>query len=100
MTLQGLDRLAPFGIGNPRPVFDAAGVEVVSGPTRVKDRHLTMTLQQGGRIFRAIAWRAAEQLEFFEAHRTGFDLAYHLEKNTFRGEENLEIQIADARNPQ
>jgi hypothetical protein len=59
-----------------------------------------MTLQQDGRMFRAIAWRAAEQFQFFEAHRAGFDLAYHLEKNTFRGEENLEIQIADARSPQ
>ena len=53
--------LAPFGIGNPRPLFEATGVQVVDGPRRVKEKHLKMALKQNGRIFRAIAWRAVER---------------------------------------
>ena len=56
--------LAPFGTGNPRPLFEARGVEVVDGPRRLKDRHLKMALKQNGRIFRAIAWRAVEREQF------------------------------------
>jgi single-stranded-DNA-specific exonuclease len=40
--------LAPFGSGNPRPVFEAHGVEVIDGPRRLKDRHLKMALKQNG----------------------------------------------------
>jgi single-stranded-DNA-specific exonuclease len=98
-VISGLDRLAPFGAGNARPVFDAPGVEIVRGPERLKERHVSMTVRQDGRMFRAIAWRAAEQLEFFESHRGGLDLAYCLEKNTFRGESTIELQVADARPP-
>ena len=53
--------MAPFGAGNPRPVFAARRVEIVDGPRTLKERHLKMALKQDGRIFRAIAWRAAEQ---------------------------------------
>ena len=49
----GVASLAPFGAGNPRPVFAARGVEIVDGPRKLKERHLKMTLKQDGRIFRA-----------------------------------------------
>jgi single-stranded-DNA-specific exonuclease len=57
----GVASLAPFGAGNPRPVFAARRVEIVDGPRRLKERHLKMALKQDGRIFRAVAWRAAER---------------------------------------
>ena len=54
----GVSSLAPFGAGNPRPVFSARRVEIIDGPRKLKERHLKMSLKQDGRIFRAIAWRA------------------------------------------
>ena len=62
--------LAPFGAGNPRPLFEAQGVEVVDGPRRLKERHLKMALKQNGRIFRAIAWRAIEREQFITENRS------------------------------
>lgn len=97
--VDGLQRLAPFGMGNERPVFDSSGVEIADGPSRLKDRHLVMTVRQDGRRFRAIAWRAAEREAFFAAHRGGVDLAYHVERNTFRNETSIELQLVDARAP-
>src|SRR5215470_7593007 len=50
----GVSSLAPFGAGNPRPVFAARRVEIIDGPRKLKERHLKMALRQDGRIFRAI----------------------------------------------
>ena len=62
----GVASLAPFGAGNPRPVFAARGVEIIDGPRKLKERHLKMALKQDGRIFRAIAWRAAERHDYLD----------------------------------
>ena len=89
--------LAPFGIGNPRPLFEATGVEVVDGPRRLKDKHLKMALKQNGRIFRAIAWRAVEREHFITENRTSLDLAFSLEHNRYQGNEYLELSVSDVR---
>ena len=92
-----VSQLAPFGAGNPRPLFSADDVEIVDGPRTLKERHLKMALRQDGRTFRAVAWRAVERQAFLEHHRTRLDFAFSLEQNTFNGETSLELMVADAR---
>ena len=89
--------LAPFGAGNPKPVFAATGVEIADGPRRLKERHLKMAVRQDGRVLRAIAWRGVERYGFLESHRAPIDLAYSLEQNEFNGESYLELVVADVR---
>jgi single-stranded-DNA-specific exonuclease len=89
--------LAPFGAGNPRPLFEARGVEVVDGPRRLKDKHLKMALKQNGRIFRAVAWRAIEREQFIVDNRSSLDLAFSLEHNSYQGDEYLELSVSDMR---
>jgi single-stranded-DNA-specific exonuclease len=89
--------LAPFGAGNPRPVFAARGVEIIDGPRKLKERHLRMTLRQDGRIFRAIAWRAVERHDYIAAHRAALDVAFSLEQNQYNGETYVELTLADVR---
>jgi single-stranded-DNA-specific exonuclease len=91
--------LAPFGAGNPRPLFETNGVEVVDGPRRIKDKHLKMALKQQGRIFRAVAWRAVEREDFISANRASLDLAFSLEHNRYEGNEYLELSVSDLRAP-
>ena len=95
--VRGLDALGPFGMGNPRPVFHAAPVEIVDGPRTLKERHLKMTFSQQGRRFRAIAWRAAERAGFLEKHRAGVNLAFSLDRNEYQGETYLELNVCDIR---
>jgi single-stranded-DNA-specific exonuclease len=95
-----LTTLAPFGAGNPRPIFHASGVEIVDGPRRVKERHLKMAFRQDGRIMRGIAWRASEREGFVAEHRTAIDLAFSLEQDVWNGERYLQLSIADFKAPQ
>jgi single-stranded-DNA-specific exonuclease len=94
-----LTNLAPFGAGNPRPIFHASRVEVVDGPRRVKDRHLKMAFRQDGRVLRGIAWRAIERETFVTEHRSSIDLAFSLEQDTWNGDRYLQLSIADFKAP-
>jgi single-stranded-DNA-specific exonuclease len=94
-VVAGVEALAPFGLANPRPVFEARDVEVVSGPHVLKDRHLSLHVKQGGRVFRAMAWRSADRAAFIAEHRQALALAYSIDRNTWRGESTVELHVAD-----
>jgi single-stranded-DNA-specific exonuclease len=95
-----LNTLAPFGAGNPRPVFRTNRVEIVDGPRRIKERHLKMAFKQDGRVMRGIAWRASEREEFVTEHKAAIDLAFSLEEDTWEGNRYLQLNIADFRAPE
>jgi single-stranded-DNA-specific exonuclease len=93
----GVSSLAPFGAGNPKPIFAARTVQIVDGPRRLKERHLKMALRQDGRIFRAVAWRAAERHDYLMECRAAVDVAFSLEQNQYNGETYVELTLADIR---
>ena len=95
-----LSTLAPFGAGNPCPIFRTSRVEIVDGPRRLKERHLKMAFKQDGRILRGIAWRASERESFVAEHRAAIDLAFSLENDTYNGERYLQLSVADFRAPE
>jgi single-stranded-DNA-specific exonuclease len=93
----GVASLAPVGAGNPRPVFAARHVEVIDGPRKLKERHLKMALRHEGRVFRAVAWRAAEKHDELNQSRAAVDVAFSLEQNQYNGETYVELTLADIR---
>ena len=95
-----LSTLAPFGAGNPCPIFRTSRVEVIDGPRRLKDRHLKMAFKQDGRILRGVAWRASERESFVAEHRAAIDLAFSLENDIYNGERYLQLSVADFRAPE
>jgi single-stranded-DNA-specific exonuclease len=95
-----LAALAPFGAGNPSPVFRTSRVEIVDGPRRVKERHLKMAFKQDGRVMRGIAWRAGEREQFVTEHRAAIDVAFSLEQDVWNGERSLQLSVADFRAPE
>jgi single-stranded-DNA-specific exonuclease len=95
--LDGLQAMEPFGLCNPRPVFAANPVELTEPPRILKERHLSMTVRQDGRIFRGVAWRAAERAAFLQEHRTNLALAFSLDRNEYQGETYLQLTVCDIR---
>ena len=78
-------------------MFAARGVEIVDGPRKLKERHLKMALRQEGRIFRAVAWRAAERHDYLAEHKAALDVAFSLEQNQYNGETYVELTLADVK---
>ena len=93
--LRDLAALEPFGRGNLRPVFQAAPVEVADGPHTMGRSHLRMTLRQGGAVFPAVAWRAAERRSILESNRA-LNLAFSLGEGSYKGNRFLQLIVADA----
>jgi single-stranded-DNA-specific exonuclease len=94
---EGISQLAPFGIGNPKPVFWTAAAQLADGPRRMKERHLSMSLRENGVALRGVFWRAAERAPEIAAARDGLDVAYSIERNTFNGTTSLELALSDIR---
>ncbi len=51
--------LAPFGCGNPRPLFAVLGAEVVGDASVWNEKHLRLHLRQNGRTLTLTGWRRA-----------------------------------------
>jgi single-stranded-DNA-specific exonuclease len=85
-----LERLGPFGKGNPAPLLRVPGVRS-SGLRTLNNRHLRFELRPG---VSAIWWRAAE-------HRAALadgqlDLIGRLEINHWRGKTSAQLVVEDA----
>ncbi len=97
--LSSLQRVAPFGIGNPEPRFAIPSARV-SWAKVVGTNHLSCTLTgaEGGRL-RAIAFRAMDG-ELGRALLQSDGLPFHfvgkLRVNSWRGSESVQMIIDDA----
>lgn len=96
-VVEGLRAMEPFGAGNARPVFHTGSVELANVPRVMKTKHLSMSVRQEARVFRAVAWRMADRAEFVTQHRAALDLAFNLTENHYRGEHRVELSVADIR---
>jgi len=98
-TLTQLELLAPFGMGNPRPLFCATGV-TVSTPKLLgtSGKHLSVQLTQHGKQMRAVAFGNAEEwLPQFERLTDPIDVVFRPVVNEFRGFRKVEMQLIDWR---
>jgi single-stranded-DNA-specific exonuclease len=74
--------MAPFGCGNPAPVFAALGAEVAAAPVVIKEKHLRVTLRHNGRPLTLKAWNFAPRaVEFSPGAR--LDAAFTLEPDDY-----------------
>ncbi|MFN7995812.1 MAG: single-stranded-DNA-specific exonuclease RecJ [Bryobacteraceae bacterium] len=77
-----LFNLAPFGCGNPAPLFAALDVEVAGPPVVWKEKHLRVMLRQNGRTLSLKAWNFAERVGEL-APGTRVDAAFSLEDDPY-----------------
>lgn len=78
-------RLAPFGCGNPSPVFTARDVEVAYPPEIKKDKHVAVRLRSQGRTIRAMAWNFVERAGELTAG-SRCDVAFTLDEDAYSAE--------------
>jgi single-stranded-DNA-specific exonuclease len=90
-----LSALEPYGAGNPRPVFLARNLCILSEPRLIGQRHLKVNVAgPNGRRLEAIWWSGWERMAEV---KNGVDLAYTIETSNWTGETFLQLSIQDVR---
>jgi len=83
------ERLQPFGMGNPQPLFLARGVCPLAEPTVLKEKHLRLMLGQDGARHEALFFGGTAA----PLPRPPWDIAFRIERNEWRGRVSVQIQI-------
>ena len=91
---ENLQRLGPFGCGNPTPVLAARGLRLVMAPRILQDKHLKLKVAQGPRSLDALGWGLAGRGEGLVPGQQ-LDLAFILDQNVFQGTASLQLVIRD-----
>jgi single-stranded-DNA-specific exonuclease len=87
--LSQYEALAPFGMGNPQPLFLLRGVMPSAPPRLLKEKHLQLSLRQGRASSRAM-WFNAPSPSLPEAP---WDLAVELTRNDYQGVVSPQILV-------
>ncbi len=93
--VEDLERLAPFGAGNPPLVFATRNLKL-TGYAAVgrAAEHLQLTVEDElGHLHRSIWWQGAG----YPLPEINFDLAYSVRASTYRGQRDVQIEWIDYR---
>lgn len=96
-VLKLLNRMAPFGPQNMRPVFMSRGLEVVGTPTIVGRNHLKFKVRQDGRVFDAIGFNLGDLLYRISSGERNVEMVYCIEENEWRDRKRIQLRVKDLR---
>ncbi len=92
--METLERFAPFGPQNMRPVFLTRNCEILGRPQIVGNNHLRMRVRKGNAVFDVIGFGFGEMTGQLSGGSL-VDLVYSLEYNTYNNETRIQIRLKD-----
>jgi single-stranded-DNA-specific exonuclease len=92
--LEWLNRFAPFGPGNMKPVFYTKEVIVIGYPYCVGKNHLKLKVMKDGCELDLIGFNLGDYLPFLKKG-SQIDIAYSLEFNTWQGRTSIQGKLKD-----
>lgn len=92
-TYQDVLRLAPFGMGNPSPLFALSGVEISQArAVGASGKHLKATLTDGSRQLEAIGFHLYEPFSQLKSVSTIWG---ELDENVYNGRRQLQLRLKE-----
>jgi single-stranded-DNA-specific exonuclease len=95
-VVEELDKLEPFGVGNPKPLLLSGPLQVVGQPRTVGEHknHLQLRLKQGDVILKAIGWNLAERGQSLSAG-SSCSVVFHPSINEWNNRREVQLEIKD-----
>jgi single-stranded-DNA-specific exonuclease len=94
-VLRDIDRLAPFGHGNPQPRFAIHAAEIVGTPRLMgsDEAHLSFHVRGSGASLRAVAFRMAKHHGDLSEPEARVSLVYQPRVNRWGSRQTLELMV-------
>jgi single-stranded-DNA-specific exonuclease len=92
-TIREIQSLAPFGSGNPEPIFHSQDLNVIHSRV-VGERHLKLKVGQGECVIEAIGFGLSD---WHPLQGEAVDMVFIPEMNEWRGYEKPQLKIVDMR---
>ncbi|MBA3002675.1 MAG: single-stranded-DNA-specific exonuclease RecJ [Desulfurivibrio sp.] len=91
--LQMYEKMGPFGMGNPEPVFSAQGM--AEKPREVGVNHLKFTVRFNGAILDGIGFGLAGDFQGLIEGGQPLNVAFRLRRNTYRNKTSWQVEAVD-----
>lgn len=95
-AIEALERLGPFGRGQPRPLLASTHVQLAAPPRKVGEgeRHLSLLLKQENKTRRAIAFGRGDWAEEMAQHEW-IRICYQPQLDYYQGEVRVQLRLLD-----
>ncbi len=94
-----LQRLAPFGSGNPQPVFAARGLVAVTTRVMSDGAHLRLGVTDGEAFADAVGFRLGDASELLAFTRAKIDLAFTVGVDRWENQPRIQLIVEDLVTP-
>ena len=93
-TVDEINRLQPFGVENPLPVFAVKNIKIHKISTMSENKHLRMTLLKEGKFLDAVGFGMGEYFNFLK-EGDFINVAFGLDINDYKGYKNVQLILKD-----
>ncbi len=93
-TVDDINKLQPFGVDNPAPVFAAKSLKIHRISTMSENKHLRMTLLKDGKYLDTVGFGMGEYFSFFKEGDI-VDVAFGISINDYKGFHNVQLILKD-----
>lgn len=93
-TVDDINKLQPFGVDNPTPVFGVKNIKIHRISTMSEGKHLRMTLFKDSKYIDAVGFGMGE---YFNHLKEGdfVDVAFGIDINDYKGFQNVQLILKD-----
>ncbi len=93
-TVNDINRLQPFGVDNPTPVFAIRNIKIHKISVMSEGKHLRMTLLKDGKYLDSVGFGMGE---YYQHLNEGdfIDVAFALDINDYKGFQNVQLILKD-----
>lgn len=91
-----LNKMAPFGPGNMRPLFAARNITISGLPRIVGENHLKFKACRDKIVISAIGWKLGTLYEMLISNRP-LDMVFVIEENEWNNNKEIQLNIKDIR---
>lgn len=93
-TVDDINRLQPFGVENPTPVFAVKNIKIHRISVMSEGRHLRMTLYKDGKFLDAVGFGMGEYYNCLK-EEDFVDAAFGIDINDYKGFQNVQLILKD-----